>query len=73
VTEFLAIGVHREGFLRYDKYGQLVVVPFWLPCVVGILTLSAVRERTVLGAAAGAAASSWRTSHCGAVLTAGGR
>ena len=56
VTEFVAIGVHREGFLRYDKYGQLVVVPFWLLFVVGIPMLGAVRQRKVLGAAAGAGA-----------------
>lgn len=29
VVEFLAIGVHREGFTRYVKYGQLLVVPCW--------------------------------------------
>ncbi len=29
VVEFLAIGVHREGFTRYIKYGQLLVVPCW--------------------------------------------
>ncbi len=28
-AEFLAIGVHREGFVRYTKYGQLLVVPIW--------------------------------------------
>jgi len=29
LTEFLAIGVHRAGFVRYVKYGQLLVVPTW--------------------------------------------
>ena len=29
LTEFAAIGVHREGFSRYIKYGQLLVVPSW--------------------------------------------
>ncbi|HNS97013.1 MAG TPA: hypothetical protein PLJ27_10245 [Polyangiaceae bacterium] len=29
LVEFVAIGVHREGFLRYDKYGLLVVSAIW--------------------------------------------
>lgn len=29
MVEFLAIGVHREGFTRYIKYGQLLAVPCW--------------------------------------------
>ncbi len=26
-AEVLAVGVHREGFLRYEKYGQILAVP----------------------------------------------
>jgi hypothetical protein len=37
VVEFAAIALHREGFVKLTKYGQLVAVPIWYLAVVGAL------------------------------------
>jgi hypothetical protein len=35
VVELIAIGIHREGFSRLAKYGQLVTVPAWFLALSG--------------------------------------
>jgi hypothetical protein len=40
VVEFLAIGIHREGFVRFEKYGQLMVIP------LGYLAIRAMQGKT---------------------------
>ena len=44
LAEFLAIGVHREGFARYIKYGQLLVAPSWYLAARACYTLPPVRK-----------------------------
>jgi hypothetical protein len=73
LAEFLAIGVHREGFVRYIKYGQLVVVPVWFLCISGVLVSSLGRRRRRLLAAASIGALVLFAAHFALTATGVGR
>jgi len=45
VTEFVAVAVHREGFFKITKYGQLVVVPAFVLGVLGEIGRRQAKQR----------------------------
>jgi hypothetical protein len=47
LTEFVAIGIHREGFTRVAKYGQLLTVPAWYLALLGLWPELAAERRRV--------------------------